>query len=192
MAGFGTIDPFFHLGWQSRFPICDLSVAYPAVDFYRSVCCDGLFYRIESLWLYSSGVFTLVAVKRRRAPENSNPVVDGITMIDISKKLVAIAKKMRVNFLFKERSIPLEEVFAETGLLPGLTKRANQLASLCLGYGLGATFEETEGSLLGNKVIFDDFTPDVLRLLCIVDVVNELIKNSANRELVTLDELMYD
>src|ERR1700693_5469372 len=113
-------------------------------------------------------------------------------MLDLGKKLVAIAKKLRVSFTFKDRSIPLEEVFSETGLLPGLTKRANQLASLCLGYGLGASFEETEGSLLGNKVIFDEFTPDVLRLLCITDVVNELVKNSSNRELVALDELMYD
>jgi intracellular multiplication protein IcmS len=112
--------------------------------------------------------------------------------MDISKKLVAIAKTLRVNFTFKDRSVSLEDVFAEAGLLPGLTKRANQLASLCLGYGLGATFEETEGSLLGNKVIFDDFTPDVLRLLCITDVVNELVKNSPNRDLVALDELMYD
>ena len=75
---------------------------------------------------------------------------------------------------------------------PVLTKRANQLASLCLGYGLGATFEETEGALLGNKVIFDDFTPDVLRLLCITDVINELIKTSPNRDIVALDELQYD
>ncbi len=113
-------------------------------------------------------------------------------MLDLGKKLVVIAKKLRVNFTFKDRPIALEDVFSETGLLPGLTKRANQLASLCLGYGLGASFEETEGSLLGNKVIFDEFTPDVLRLLCITDVVNELIKNSSNRELIALDELMYD
>jgi intracellular multiplication protein IcmS len=113
-------------------------------------------------------------------------------MLDISKKLVAIIKKMRVSFTFKDRPIALEDVFSETGLLPGLTKRANQLSSLCLGYGLGASFEEVEGALLGNKVIFDEFTPDVLRLLCITDVVNELVKNSANRELVSLDELMYD
>jgi len=113
-------------------------------------------------------------------------------VVDLSKKLVAVAKKLQVSFTFKGRSVTLEEVFSETGLLPGLTKRANQLSSLCLGYGLGATFEETEGSLLGNKVIFDEFTPDVLRLLCITDVLNELIKNSSNKELVTLDELMYD
>jgi intracellular multiplication protein IcmS len=112
--------------------------------------------------------------------------------MDLSKKLVTIAKSLRANFSFKERPIALEEVFSEMGLLPGLTKRANQLSSLCLGYGLGATFEESEGSLLGNKVIFDEFTPDVLRLLCITDVLNELIKNSPNRDLVSLDELMYD
>lgn len=112
--------------------------------------------------------------------------------MEISKKLVAIAKSLRVSFTFKDRVIPLEDVFSESGLLPALTKRANQLASLCLGYGLGATFEEMEGSLLGNKVLFDDFTPDVLRLLCIIDVVNELVKNSANKDLVALDELMYD
>ncbi len=113
-------------------------------------------------------------------------------MLDISKKLTAIIKKMHVSFTFKDKPISLEAVFSETGLLPGLTKRANQLSSLCLGYGLGANFEEVEDSLLGNRVIFDEFTPDVLRLLCITDVVNELIKNSANRELVSLDELMYD
>lgn len=113
-------------------------------------------------------------------------------MLDLSKRLVAIAKRLKVNFMFKDRPISLEDVFVETGLLPGLTKRANQLASLCLGYGLGASFEETEGALLGSKVIFDDFTPDVLRLLCITDVINELIKNSSNRELVALDELTYD
>jgi intracellular multiplication protein IcmS len=112
--------------------------------------------------------------------------------MELTKKLVAVIKKMHVSFTFKDQSIPLDRVFADTGLLPGLTKRANQLASLCLGYGLGATFEETEDALLGNKVIFDDFTPDVLRLLCIVDVINELIKNSSNREVVPLDELMYD
>ncbi len=112
--------------------------------------------------------------------------------MDLSKKLVAIAKSLHFNFTFKDRPISLDDVFAANGLLPGLTKRANQLSSLCLGYGLGATFEETEGALLGNKVIFDEFTPDVLRLLCIIDVVNELVKNSSNRELVSLDELSYD
>jgi len=113
-------------------------------------------------------------------------------MIDLNKKLTAIAKQLHVTFTFKDSPIPYEELFAETGLLPGLTKRANQLSSLCLGYGLGANFEDTEDSLLGNKVTFDDFTPDILRLLCITDVLNELVKTSPNPDLVPLDELMYD
>ncbi len=113
-------------------------------------------------------------------------------MMEIDKKLIAIAKQLKVTFTFKDQPISYQDIFSTTGLLPGLTKRANQLSSLCLGYGLGATFEETEGSLLGNKVIFDEFTPDILRLLCITDVLNELVKTSPNRELVPLDELMYD
>ena len=43
-----------------------------------------------------------------------------------------------------------------------------------LGYGLGATYEDVEKSLLGSKVTFDEFTPDVLRLFCILDVINDL------------------
>jgi hypothetical protein len=32
----------------------------------------------------------------------------------------------------------------------------------------------------------------VLRLLCLYDVLNEIVKNAANKEAVALDELMYD
>ena len=75
-------------------------------------------------------------------------------MLDLGKKLVAIAKKLRVNFTFKDRPIALEEVFSETGLLPGLTKRANQLASLCLGYGLGRLFRGNRGFFAGKQSDF--------------------------------------
>lgn len=92
----------------------------------------------------------------------------------------------------KGRHLAYSEMFSDTGLLPGLTKRADQLASLCLGYGLGATYEDTENSLLGVKVKFDEFTPDVLRLFCILDVIYELVKNSPSKDAVSLDELMYD
>ncbi|OGT32727.1 MAG: type IV secretion protein IcmS [Gammaproteobacteria bacterium RIFCSPHIGHO2_02_FULL_39_13] len=113
-------------------------------------------------------------------------------MINLEKKLTVIVKQMGVNFTLKGSSAALKEVFSDTGLLPGLTKRADQLAQLCLGYGLGATYEDVEGALLGVKVNFDEFTPDSLRLLCIVDVLNELVKSSPTRGEVPLDELMYD
>lgn len=113
-------------------------------------------------------------------------------MINLEKKLTSIAKQMKVNFTLKSSVIMHKEIFSDTGLLPGLTKRADQLAQLCLGYGLGATYEDVEGALLGVKVNFDEFTPEVLRLLCILDVLNELVKMSPTRGEVALDELMYD
>lgn len=112
--------------------------------------------------------------------------------MDLSHKLVNIAKKMGYHFTLKGRPVPYTEVFAAAGLLPGLTKRADQLASLCLGYGLGASYEEVEESLLGAKVTFDEFTPDVLRLFCITDVLYEIIKMAPDPDQIALDELIYD
>lgn len=112
--------------------------------------------------------------------------------MDLSAKLSSIVKKMEVNFTLKGRSIPPSEIFSDTGLLPGLTRRADQLASLCLGYGLGASFDDVEKSLLGVKVTFDEFTPDILRIFCITDVLFELVKSSPTKDEVPLDELMYD
>lgn len=113
-------------------------------------------------------------------------------MISIEKKLTAIAKNMNVTFTLKGSNANFKEIFGDTGLLPGLTKRADQLAQLCLGYGLGATYEDVEGALLGVKVNFDEFTPETLRLLCLLDVLSELVKSSPTRGEVPLDELLYD
>lgn len=110
----------------------------------------------------------------------------------LSKSLALIAGSLHAKFYFNDRFVSYEEVFSETGILPALTKRADQLCSLCLGYGLGATYEDAEGTTLGNRVIFDDVTPNVLRLLCITDVINELIQGGPSKDYTPLDELMYD
>jgi len=110
----------------------------------------------------------------------------------MSQKLSTVAASLGVNFSLHSRPISYADVFSETGLLPAIARRADQLCSLCLGYGIGATFEETEGTILGSKVAFDDVTPDVLRYLCIIDVINELVKAAPSRDNVALDELMYD
>lgn len=112
--------------------------------------------------------------------------------MSLAKKLEAVAKQLGTTFTFKGRALPLSEVFTEAGLLPGLAKRADQLAQLCLGYGLGVTFEEADQSVLGTKVVFDEFTPDVLRLFMIADVLMELVRTSPNPHAVSLDELLYD
>jgi intracellular multiplication protein IcmS len=111
---------------------------------------------------------------------------------DIANKLAKLAKAMRANFILNDQPIPYEEVFSDTGLLPAIARRADQLCSLCLGYGIGVTFEDAEKAKLGVRVIFDDATPSVLRFLCIVDVLNDLIKMGPNPERTPLDELMYD
>jgi len=111
---------------------------------------------------------------------------------DLRKTLCAIVKKLGVNFTLYDKPIAYEEIFSDTGLLPAISRRADQLCSLCLGYGIGATFSEVDKSLLGAKVQFDEVTPMVLRLLCIVDIVSELIKAAPSKNKVPLDELMYD
>ena len=111
---------------------------------------------------------------------------------DISKSLILIVSKMNAKFYLNNRFVSLDEIFSYTGLLPALARRADQLCSLCLGYGLGLTFNDAENSLLGSEVVFDKVTPNSLRLLCIMDVVHELIKCGPSRDYTPLDELMYD
>ena len=110
----------------------------------------------------------------------------------IKKNLGQIALTMSAKFTLNDNFIGVEEVFSDTGLLPALARRADQLCSLCLGYGIGVSFEEAEKSLLGVKVIFDEVTPNVLRYMCITDVVCELMKVSTIDGRTSLDELMYD
>lgn len=114
------------------------------------------------------------------------------TTAQISKKMASIANTLGSKFSLHDRPISYADVFSDTGLLPAIARRADQLCSLCLGYGLGVSFDEAEGSMLGVKVKFDDVTPNVLRYLCMTDVLSEIIQASDSKEEVSLDELMYD
>ena len=108
------------------------------------------------------------------------------------EKLILISKALKVQYTLNGKQITQSEVFSEAGLLPAICRRADQLCSLCLGYGIGVKFEEMEGTLLGVKVEFDNITPDVLRYLCITDVLTELVNNNTDNGVTKLDELMYD
>lgn len=112
--------------------------------------------------------------------------------VDISKQMIKIARAMHAQFSLNGRPLTMDEVFSMSGLLPGIARRADQLSSLCLGYGIGVTFEEAEGSPLGVKVIFDDITPNALRLFCLIDVMSELMKGTPKGEVTALDQLLYD
>ena len=113
-------------------------------------------------------------------------------MADITKEIATIVKALGVRFTFNSTAMSVEEIVKEDGLLPALAKRADQLASLCLGYGIGVTFEDKKDSKLGTRVKFDDVTPNILRYLCILDVVSELARNKDSQGNAALDELMYD
>jgi len=112
--------------------------------------------------------------------------------MEMSDLISKVARTMSARFSLNGRPMTMEEVFAPTSLLPAIARRADQLCSLCLGYGIGVTFEETEGATLGVKVIFDDITPNVLRMLCIADVLHELVQPTPRGEMTSLDQLMYD
>ena len=115
-----------------------------------------------------------------------------MAVLDVSQQMQKVARLMNAQFSLNGRPMTLEEVFSPSGLLAGMARRADQLSSLCMGYGIGVTFEEAEGSTLGVKVIFDDITPNILRLLCLIDVLNELMRSTPKGEVVALDQLMYD
>lgn len=110
----------------------------------------------------------------------------------ITKNLIQIVQSMGARFTLNDNYIGLEEVFSVTGLLPALSRRADQLCSLCLGYGIGVSFDEAEKSLLGVQVTFDEVTPNVLRYMTIIDVISELVKANSFDGKTALDELMYD
>lgn len=112
--------------------------------------------------------------------------------MDISQQVIAIAKVLKCNFTLRENEVSAEDIFKDTGLLPAIMRRADQLCSFCLGYGLGVNFEEAQGAMLGVRVTFDDATPTSLRLICAADVIIELMQNSPSRDKTPLDDLMYD
>lgn len=111
---------------------------------------------------------------------------------DIALQVAAIAKELGCKFTIKGNVVNPVEIFAEKALLPAIMRRADQLCSFCLGYGLGVDFARADGTMLGVAVNFDDKGASALRLLCAADVLVEIVQNSPNPEEVALDELMLD
>ena len=111
---------------------------------------------------------------------------------EIVHQIAAIAKALECNFTLNGESISIEKAFSKQGLLPAIMRKADQLCSFCLGYNLGLTFEKIDGALLGVRVEFDKATSNALRLLCVADVIIEIIQHAPSPDIVPLDELMVD
>lgn len=111
---------------------------------------------------------------------------------EIGLQVAAIAAQIGCKYSLKGAEIDPKQAFASGGLLPAIMRRADQLCSFCLGYGLGIDFARAEGTTLGVTVNFDDRGASSLRLLCAADVLMEIVQNSPDPKLVALDELMLD
>lgn len=112
--------------------------------------------------------------------------------MDLSRQLAAVAEAMGCRYLVKGEVIPFEKVFSQTGLLPAILRRADQLCSFCLGYGLGLTFERSDGAMLGVVVQLDAITPNILRLVCATDVLYEFMQQAPSPDSISLDDLLLD
>ena len=112
--------------------------------------------------------------------------------MQLERVLTMLVKRLKISFTFKGKPMTYDEVFSARGLLPGLAKRAEQLASLAIGYGIGAQVEADEETLLGKRVAFDEYTPQTLSILCLLDVICDIARNSPSANVVALDELLYD
>ncbi len=108
----------------------------------------------------------------------------------IIKQIVAIAKSINCKYTVKNEEIEVDKAFSALGLLPAIMRRADQLCSFCVGYGLGVTFDRADNSMLGVSVYFDNKVAISLRLLCITDVLLEIVHASSSSQLVPLDSLM--
>jgi len=112
--------------------------------------------------------------------------------MDIGKQLALIATEMGISFTTNSKPMAVDDVFSNTGFLPAIIRRADQLCSFCLGYGLGISFDEAPEARLGVYVKFDNAVPNMLRVMCATEILYELMESSPNRPVVALDDLMYD
>lgn len=112
--------------------------------------------------------------------------------MDLSGQVSAIAQNMGCQYTLRGEPISYEKAFSLTGLLPAILRRADQLCSFCLGYGLGLTFDRSENTTLGVTVQMDSVTPTVLRLLCITDILYEFMQQADSPQAIPLDELLSD
>ncbi|MES2212284.1 MAG: type IV secretion IcmS family protein [Pseudomonadota bacterium] len=110
--------------------------------------------------------------------------------MNLTKFLCALSESLNCKFILRGQAMPMEKLFAENGLLPGLLKKADQLSQFCLGHDLGIRFEDAPGTMLGTKAELNDKISDALRLLCLLDVLMEIIYAAPSRDAVPLDELL--
>ena len=114
-------------------------------------------------------------------------------MDSVTKLCLALTKELNVEYKLRSKKITAEEIFAATGLLPAIMKRAEQLSVLCFSQKLGLTFDDSENAMLGVQVSMTgpDEKLSLSGLACVSDVLIELTRGVRGGD-VNVDELFYD
>jgi intracellular multiplication protein IcmS len=112
--------------------------------------------------------------------------------MNIGDYLKTMSDLLGCKFEIFGKSISSQKVFAEDGVLAPLAKRAENLSMFVLNKPIGANYQKISGGLYGYKVTFDDSVPNSYRILCMLDVLIEIIHQSSSPKNIKLDELLYD
>ena len=106
--------------------------------------------------------------------------------------LINYSSTNNINYTLRGNNITYEEVFSPIGLLPAIAKRADQIASLCFGYGVGVDLPKQEKTTTGFTLVIRENAPSFILALCVFDVLVELVNNAPQKQKVPLDELLYE
>jgi hypothetical protein len=112
--------------------------------------------------------------------------------MNISKYLETISLFVGAKFELYGQPIENEKVFSTKGLLPAFTKRSENNALFTINITLGAQFKKNSQAVAGLEVEYNDQIPNSYRILCIMDVLFELMQNQQGQERINLDQLLYD
>lgn len=106
--------------------------------------------------------------------------------------LITHSRTQHWGYTLRGNPITPEEIFSSKGLLPAMAKRADQIATLCFGYGIGIDLPKQEKTTLGyTMTLRPNATPFIL-VLCIFDVLEEIAKNARKKHQIPMDELLYE
>lgn len=111
---------------------------------------------------------------------------------ELCSLLIDYSMRKNINYTLRGNPISLPEIFSITGLLPAIAKRADHIASLCFGKGIGVDFIQQEKTTLGYSMSLDSNAPPFIILITIIDILEEITKNAPQPQRVALDELLYD
>jgi len=110
----------------------------------------------------------------------------------VSEYLVQASRLLHCKFEIYGNSVTADKVFADDGMLPAFFKRAENLSLFVLNKPLGLNFEKVSQSMNGTRVRCDDTVPNSYRILCLLDILIELLHESGPQKIIRLDPLLYD